>query len=96
MAILYAHARNHCSCSSALPPAPRAQQRLLDEVLGLLEVAEHAVAVDVQLAAVALGQLGERGFGRRHAGHSAGRERPTASATSAREDTPSFVKTFVR
>ena len=37
-----------------LAPAPRAQERLLDEVLGLLERPEQAVAVDVQLAAVRL------------------------------------------
>ena len=49
--------------------APRAQERLLHEVLGLLEGAEHPVAVDVQLAAVALGQRGELGFGVRHGGH---------------------------
>jgi hypothetical protein len=49
--------------------APRAQERLLDEVLGLLERAEHAVAVDVQLAPVALGQLGELGLGRGHGAH---------------------------
>jgi hypothetical protein len=40
-------------------PSPRPQQRLLDQVLGLLEGAEHAVAVHVDLAPVALGQLGE-------------------------------------
>ena len=40
------------------PPAPRPQQRLLDEVLGLLERPEHPVAVDVELPAVALGAVG--------------------------------------
>ena len=39
--------------------APGAQERLLHEVLGLLEGAEHAVAVDVQLALVAVDVLGE-------------------------------------
>jgi hypothetical protein len=33
--------------------APRAQERLLHEVLGLLDGARHAVAVDVELAGVA-------------------------------------------
>ena len=37
-----------------LAPAPRAQERLLDEILGLLERPEQAVAVDMQLAAVRL------------------------------------------
>jgi hypothetical protein len=41
-------------------PPPGAQEGLLDQVLGLLERAEHPVAVDVQLAAVAPDQLGER------------------------------------
>src|SRR5205085_2971232 len=50
-------------------PAPRAQQRLLDEVLRLLEVAEHAVAVDVELAAVALRPRGELRLGGRRWGH---------------------------
>jgi hypothetical protein len=44
-----------------LAPPPGAQERLLDEVLGLLEGAEHAVAVDVELAAMALDARGERG-----------------------------------
>ena len=38
-----------------LAAAPRPQQRLLHQVLGFVEGAEHPVAVDVQLAAVALG-----------------------------------------
>src|SRR6185436_3127447 len=42
-----------------LAPAPRAQERLLDEVLGLLERPEQAVAVDVQLAAMRLDAGGE-------------------------------------
>src|SRR6185503_3593683 len=50
-----------------VPPAPRTQERLLDQVLRFLEGAEHAVAVDVQLAPVALdllaeGRLVERGI----------------------------------
>jgi hypothetical protein len=36
-----------------LAPAPGAQERLLHEVLGLLQGARHPVAVDVQLAGVA-------------------------------------------
>src|SRR5215211_2291383 len=44
----------------ALARAPRAQERLLDEVLGLVERAEHPVAVNARLGAMALGQLRER------------------------------------
>ena len=47
-----------------LAEAPGAQERLLREVLGLVERAEHPVAVDLQLAAVALGQ-GAEGRSRR-------------------------------
>ena len=46
----------------AVAAAPRAQEGLLHEVLGLLERAEHAVAVHVQLAAVALHEGGEGGL----------------------------------
>ena len=51
----------------AVAAAPRPQERLLHRVLGLVERREHPVAVDVQLAAVPLGELGERGssLGRR-------------------------------
>ena len=53
--------------------APRPQERLLHGVLRLVERGEHPVAVDVQLAPVALGELGEGGLvlGDR-AGHAAG------------------------
>ena len=53
--------------------APRAQERLLDGVLRLVERGEHPVAVDVQLAPVALGERGEGGLvlGDR-VGHAAG------------------------
>ena len=44
------------------PALPRPQQRLLHRVLRLLQVAEHAVAVHLQLAAVALAELGEPGL----------------------------------
>ena len=45
-----------------LAPAPGAQERLLHQVLGLFERAEHPVAVDPQLVAMRLGGRGERGF----------------------------------
>jgi hypothetical protein len=41
-------------------PAPRPQERLLHQVLRLLERAEHPVAVHPQLPPVALDKLGER------------------------------------
>jgi hypothetical protein len=50
---------------AALEPgevAPGAQERLLHQVLGVLDRAEHPVAVHPQLAPVRLHQLGERGF----------------------------------
>ena len=49
--------------------APRAQERLLERVLGLVEGPEHAVAVDVQLPPVTLEGLLE--VGRHAVGHSA-------------------------
>jgi hypothetical protein len=71
--------------------APRAQQRLLDEVLGLLEGAEHPVAVDVQLAAMALGARGELCFGAGHAAHhrpAAGRAETIALGVMGRSVMP--------
>ncbi len=59
VAILYSHARSHSSLRELRARAPGAQQRLLHEVLGLLEGPHHPVAVDVQLAAVALGAHSE-------------------------------------
>jgi hypothetical protein len=53
VAIRYSQARNE-------EGAPRAQQRLLDEVLGVLVGAEHAIAVQLQLAPMGLGERGER------------------------------------
>ncbi len=50
--------------------APRAQERLLREVLGLLEGAEHPVAVQLQLAPVALDERREAGLvGQLESGH---------------------------
>ena len=46
------------------PFAPRPQQRLLHQVLGVLEGSHHPVAVDVQFTPVTLGPRGELGFGR--------------------------------
>ena len=59
VAILYSHAPQVLVAPEVGASPPRAQERLLHEVLGLLEGAEHAVAVDVQLVAVTLRALGE-------------------------------------
>ena len=50
-----------------LAAAPCPEERLLDRVLRLVERAEHPVAVDVQLAPMALGELGEPGLVGDHA-----------------------------
>ena len=70
MAILYSHARSLASPSKLSRAAPRAQERLLQRVLGLLEGPEHPVAVHVQLAPVAL-ERPARSSGRHVVGHSA-------------------------
>jgi hypothetical protein len=59
VAIRYSQARNP-GPPSKLSRLRQAQEGLLDQVLGLLERAEHPVAVHVQLTAVAPDQLGER------------------------------------
>ena len=45
-----------------LPIPPGAEERLLDDVLGILERAEHPVAVHLQLGPVALDEPGKRGL----------------------------------
>jgi hypothetical protein len=53
-----------------LAAAPGPQHGLLDQVLGVLEGAEHPVAVHLQLPPVPLGQRGEGGLvARRGRGH---------------------------
>ena len=54
VAIVYSHERSELRPSNRGDPTPRAQQRLLDRVLGVVDGAEHPVAVGVQLAAVGL------------------------------------------
>jgi hypothetical protein len=44
----------------ASEPAPGRQQRLLQQVLGVLDRAEDPVAVQLQLAAAGIDQLAER------------------------------------
>jgi hypothetical protein len=41
-------------------PAPGAEQRVLERVLGVVERAEHAVAVGVELGSVRLDEAAER------------------------------------
>jgi hypothetical protein len=60
VAILYSHARSDPRPWKVPRRRHARRKRLLDEVLGLLEGAEHAIAVDVQLAPVTLDALGER------------------------------------
>src|SRR5205807_7607103 len=43
----------------ARPVAPGAQERLLNQIFGILEGGEHPVAVDLQLRTVALSELGD-------------------------------------
>ena len=59
MAIRYSHERSELRPSNRAMPLPGAQQRLLERVLGVVDRAEHAVAVGVQLAAVRLDQAPE-------------------------------------
>ena len=54
VAIWYSHARRPPRRSRASRERQARRNRLLDRVLGLVEGAEHAVAVDVQLAPVSL------------------------------------------
>jgi hypothetical protein len=65
-AFRYSQVRNSVE-PSKVPRLRQAQERLLDEVLGLLERTEHPVVVDVQLAVMAPGPFGELGS---FAGHS--------------------------
>ena len=59
MAIRYSHVRSELRPSKRREPAPGAQERVLQRVLGVVERAEHAVAVRVQLAAVRLDERSE-------------------------------------
>ena len=59
VAIRYSQARSELRASKRRQPAPGAQQRVLQRVLGVVHRAEHAVAVGVQLRAVGLEQAAE-------------------------------------
>ena len=84
VAIRYSHGRSPGPPVEARAPAPRAQERLLDEVLGLVERAEHPVAVDVQLAPVALGHAAEGGLVTGADGGDDGRVRGACSGLGVR------------
>jgi hypothetical protein len=60
-AIRYSQVAKQCRAVEGAAFAQGAQERLLDEVLGLLERTEHPVAVDVSLAVMAPGPFGELG-----------------------------------
>ena len=66
VATLYSHARRLGEPCAA---APGAQERLLHHVLGLVEGAEHAIAVHVQLALVAAYETPESRLVVRYAAH---------------------------
>jgi hypothetical protein len=59
----------------ALRPAPGGQQRLLEKILGILNRAEHAIAMRLELPPVGVDELAERplvsraGAGERSLGH---------------------------
>jgi hypothetical protein len=65
VAIVYSHVRSELRPSKRAMAAPRAQQRVLHGVLGVVDRAEHAVAVGVEQPAV---------------GSTAGRRRPRRRA----------------
>ena len=62
MAILVEPGAQRAAALEATEPAPDPQQRLLQRVLGVVQRAEHPVAVGVQLAAVGLDQPLEGAF----------------------------------
>jgi hypothetical protein len=68
------------------PALPGAQQRLLHRVLGLLQVAEHAVAVHLELAPVACAELREPGLVKH--GHTAAPVRPRGRRRRRRRAAP--------
>ena len=92
VAIRYSQARTQRAAVEAVARPPGAQERLLDRVLGLVERGEHPVAVDVELAAVSLGEGRERGLPTGEQRRAAGRgSRPVGhAATSSSLTTWSF------
>ena len=62
MAMRYSHARKSVSPANVSSERHARRYVFLHRVLGLVERGEHPVAVHVQLAPVALGDAGERGF----------------------------------
>jgi len=61
VAILYSHALSEERPANVARPRHARRKRLLDEVLAVVEGAEHPVAVHVELPVMALKQFGERG-----------------------------------
>ena len=60
MAIRYSQARTDALFGELLKSAPRGEQRLLEQVLGVLRRADDPVDVQLELAPVGVGQLAER------------------------------------
>ena len=60
VAMRYAQVRNSARPSKLAQAPPGPQQCLLDQVFGVVERAEHAIAVDVQLPSILLRQSGKR------------------------------------
>ena len=60
MAIRYSQARIDARSSKPLEAAPRGEQRLLQQVLGVLRRADDPVDVQLELTPVRVGQLAER------------------------------------
>ena len=60
MAMVYSHVRSELRPSKRAMRAPRAQQRVLHRVLGVVDRAEHAVAMGVEQSAMGLDEPRER------------------------------------
>ncbi len=60
MAILYSQARSRLGALQTGQCPPRPQEHFLHGVLGVLQRAEHSVAVNVELAPVGLDDVAER------------------------------------
>ena len=60
VAIRYSQVRIDARSLELLEPAPRGEQGLLDQVLGVLGRAEDPIAVQLELMTVRVGQRAER------------------------------------
>jgi hypothetical protein len=53
---------NRCASLKVVEAAPRGEQRLLEQIFGVLRRADDPVDVELELTAVGVGQLAERGL----------------------------------